>query len=57
MIYLECTNYKSGEIIFMDIDGSKLALFPKSELAKDVGVEPTGSGFAGITFANEVGVR
>lgn len=38
----------------MDLDGPELALFPKSELAKDVGVEPNGSGFAGITLAINV---
>ncbi|KJZ08193.1 hypothetical protein TW85_24110 [Marinomonas sp. S3726] len=52
---LERTDYKSDEIVFMDVDGPELALFPKSELAKDVGVEPSGSGFAGITLARNVG--
>ncbi len=51
---LERTDYKSDEIVFMDIDGPELALFPKPELAKDVGVEPNGSGFAGITLARNV---
>ena len=51
---LERTDYKSDEIVFMDVDGPELALFPKSELAKDVGVEPDGSGFSGITLARNV---
>ncbi|MEZ8196972.1 VOC family protein [Vibrio cortegadensis] len=51
---LERTDYQSDEIVFMDVDGPVLALFPKPELAKDVGVEPKGSGFAGITFARNV---
>ena len=51
---LERTGYQSDEIVFMDIDGPELALFPKSELAKDVGIEPNGSGFTGITLARNV---
>ncbi|KZM38593.1 hypothetical protein OA92_23350 [Marinomonas sp. SBI22] len=51
---LERTDYKSDEIVFMDVDGPELALFPKSELAKDVGVELNSSGFAGITLARNV---
>ncbi|WP_447076939.1 VOC family protein [Vibrio alginolyticus] len=51
---LERTDYKSDEIVFMDVGGPELALFPKPELAKDVGVEPGGSGFAGITLARNV---
>ena len=51
---LERTEFKFDEIVFMDVDGPELALFPKSELAKDVGVEPNGSGFAGITLARNV---
>lgn len=51
---LERTDYKSDEIVFMDIDGPELALFPKTELAKDVGVESSGSGFSGITLARNV---
>ena len=51
---LERTDYKSDEIVFMDVDGPELALFPKSELAKDVGVEANGFGFAGITLARNV---
>ncbi|MGF1713169.1 VOC family protein [Vibrio kagoshimensis] len=51
---LERTDYQSDEIVFMDVDGPVLALFPKPELAKDAGVEPKGSGFAGITFARNV---
>ncbi|WP_372062299.1 VOC family protein [Vibrio alginolyticus] len=54
MLGLERTDYKSDEIVFMDVDGPELALFPKPELAKDVGVEPDGSGFAGITLARNV---
>lgn len=51
---LERTDYKSDEIVFMDVDGPELALFSKSELAKDVGVEPSGTGFSGITLARNV---
>jgi len=52
---LERTDFKSDEIVFMDVDGPELALFPKPELAKDVGVDLNGSGFAGITLARNVG--
>lgn len=51
---LERTDYKSDEIVFMDVDGPELALFPKSELAEDVGVDSNGSGFIGITLARNV---
>ena len=51
---LKRTDFESEEIIFFDLDGPELALFPKSELAKDVGVSPDGSGFSGITLAHNV---
>jgi len=54
VLALERTEFKSDEIVFMDVDGPELALFPKSELAKDAGVEPNGSGFSGITLARNV---
>ena len=51
---LKRTDFESDKIIFFDLDGPELALFPKSELAKDVGVPPDGNGFSGITLARNV---
>ncbi|MGF1837142.1 VOC family protein [Vibrio atlanticus] len=51
---LKRTDFESDEIVFFDLDGPELALFPKSELAKDVGVSSEGTGFAGITLAHNV---
>lgn len=39
-------------IIFFDLGGVGLALFPLDELAKDAAVSPARSGFAGITLAH-----
>lgn len=51
---LERTDFQSDGIVFMDVDGPELALFPKVELAKDVGVSADGTGFSGITLARNV---
>lgn len=51
---LKRDEFESNEIAFFDLDGPQLALFPKDELAKDVGVSPEGSGFQGITLAHNV---
>jgi len=51
---LKRTDFTSNEIAFFDLDGPELALFPKSELAKDIGIPEKGSGFAGITLAHNV---
>lgn len=52
---LRRVSYDSGSIAFFDLDGLQLALFSKVELAEDVGVSPEGSGFPGITLAQNVG--
>ncbi|GAB3535975.1 VOC family protein [Photobacterium alginatilyticum] len=54
VLNLKRTEFDSDEIIFFDLDGPELALFPKPELAKDVGISPEGTGFAGITLAHNV---
>ena len=54
VLELEQTDYVSDEIVFFELDGPQLALFPKDELAKDAGVSPEGSGFQGITLAHNV---
>ena len=38
-------------VAFFQIGGIILSLFPRSELAKDAGIDPDGSGFAGIALA------
>jgi hypothetical protein len=51
-------NYKDGEdIVFFEMEGSWLSLFPKEKLASDATVSPEGSGFTGITLAHNVGSR
>lgn len=51
-------NYKEGEdVVFFEMEGSWLSLFPKEKLASDATVSPMGSGFTGITLAHNVGSR
>lgn len=45
---------KEKEVAFFKLQGTWLSLFPRAELAKDVGVNPEGSGFSGITLAHNV---
>ncbi len=48
-------NYKEGEdVVFFELEGSWLSLFPREKLAKDVTVSSEGSGFRGITLAHNV---
>lgn len=42
------------EIIFYQLNGTHLALYSRSELAKDATVEAAGSGFKGFTLAHNV---
>lgn len=42
-------------IAFFDLEGTRLALYPRGLLAEDVGVPAEGGGFAGVTLANNVG--
>lgn len=51
---LKRTDYQSEDIIFYHLDGAELALFPRQELAKDIGIPDVGKGFAGITLAHNV---
>jgi uncharacterized protein len=52
---LPARDYKPGEgIVFFEMEGTWLSLYPRDELAKDAGVAPKGSGFAGITLAHNV---
>lgn len=47
-----CRN--SDEIVFYDMGGWVLALYPWELLAEDATVPPEGSGFSGITLAHNV---
>jgi uncharacterized protein len=48
-------NYKEGEdVVFFQMEGTWLSLFPKDKLAEDATVSPTGSGFSGFTLAHNV---
>ena len=41
----------SDDVVFYQLNGMVLALFPRSELAKDARVSPAGQGFGGISLA------
>ncbi|MDQ5900487.1 MAG: uncharacterized protein QG600_65 [Patescibacteria group bacterium] len=48
-------NYKEGEdVVFFDMEGTWLSLYPKEKLAEDATVSPEGNGFRGITLAHNV---
>ena len=45
-----------GDISFFTLEGTWLSLFPRQELARDLGLaDAAGSGFSGITLAHNVG--
>jgi uncharacterized protein len=51
-------NYKDGDdVVFFQMEGSWLALYPKDKLAEDATVSPEGSGFRGFTLAHNVGSK
>lgn len=43
-----------GDIAFFDTQGTRLALYPRDELAADATVDPATTGFDGITLAHNV---
>ncbi len=43
-----------GDIVFYQLGGLALALFPRASLAQDAGVEAQGAGFRAITLAQNV---
>jgi hypothetical protein len=45
------------DIAFFNLTGSWLALYPRTELAKDAGVSPEGSGFGAFSLAHNVKAR
>ena len=44
-------------IAFFQNRGTWLALYPREALAKDVGIDASGSGFSGVTLAHNVRTR
>ena len=49
---------KSNEhVVFFQLNGFVLALFPREALAADAGVPAAGSGFSGIALAHNVATR
>jgi len=44
-------------ILFLQLEGTWLTLYPRDKLADDVGVSPVGSGFQGFTLAHNVGSK
>ncbi|UBM59047.1 VOC family protein [Marinilongibacter aquaticus] len=40
-----------GDIVFFNLEGIVFALYPREELAKDVGISAEGTGFSGVTLA------
>lgn len=50
---LEPKNYTEGDDhVFFELEGTWLGIYPKQKLAEDIGIDPTGSGFPGITLAH-----
>jgi len=48
-------NFKDGEgVVFFEMEGTWLSLFPRDKLAADATISPNGSGFSGITIAHNV---
>lgn len=51
-------NYKDeDDVVFFEMQGTCLALYPKEKLAEDAQVSAEGSGFNGITLAHNVGSK
>ncbi len=48
---------KAEGVVFCQTGGMVLALYPRSELAKDANITPDGDGFSGITLAYNTGSR
>lgn len=44
----------SEDVVFFEMEGTWLSLFPKEKLAKDATISSVGSGFSGFTMAHNV---
>jgi hypothetical protein len=52
------TEFEGGAVVFFDLrNGLKLALFPRSELAKDANLPGTFSGLAGFSMGHNVNTK
>lgn len=45
---------KNDDVVFFEMEGTWLSLFPKNKLAADTTVPLNGSGFTGVTLAHNV---
>ncbi|MEJ0060541.1 MAG: VOC family protein [Terricaulis sp.] len=43
-----------GDIVFFQLGAVALSIYPREELAKDVGISAEGGGFSGVTLAHNV---
>jgi uncharacterized protein len=50
-------NAKADDIVFFQVGGMALALYPRLTLAEDANVSPEGHGFSGITLAYNARTR
>jgi len=51
-------NYKEGDdVVFFELEGTWLSLYPKEKLAKDAQITTEGNGFAGFSLAHNVGSK
>ncbi len=48
---LKRAGFESDSVVFFDMGGLALGLFPRAELAKDAAMSEEGSGFRGISLA------
>src|SRR3954462_12309475 len=46
-----CSALNAEEVVFFQVGGLVLSLFPREHLAKDAGLSPEGSGFCGLALA------
>ena len=46
------SSLSQGDVVFFQLNGLALGLFPRGLLAEDAKVEPSGSGFSGVTLAH-----
>lgn len=44
-----------GDVVFIQLGGVVLSLFPRAALAADAGLDAEGEGFRGVAFAHNVG--
>jgi catechol 2,3-dioxygenase-like lactoylglutathione lyase family enzyme len=50
----EASSASQGDVVFFQLGGLALSLYPRRLLAEDAGAPPDGGGFSGITLAHNV---